>query len=61
MLFGNGDGRFETGRQFEIDGDRDARSLPMHALFVSLAHYMGLEHVTSFGNAGRGPLDWLEG
>ncbi len=61
MLFGNSEGRFATGRQFEIDGSREERSLPLHSLFVSLAHHMGLEHINTFGNAGSGPLEWLEG
>jgi len=61
MLFGGSEGHFALGRQFEIDGDREQRSLPLHALFVSLAHHMGLTDVMSFGNAGRGPLEWLQG
>jgi len=61
MLFGDSDGQWVSGRHFEIEGNREERSLPLHALFVSLARHMGLDSVDTFGNAGAGPLDWLEG
>lgn len=61
MLFGHGDGRFQTGRHFEAEGAREDKALVLHQLFVSMIRYMGLSDVDTFGNAGRGPLDWLEG
>jgi hypothetical protein len=62
MLFGNGDGAFQTGRLFQIDeGSRGDKALPLHALFVSVCRHMGLGGVDTFGNAGAGPLDWLVG
>ncbi|MEM9864790.1 MAG: DUF1552 domain-containing protein [Myxococcota bacterium] len=61
MLFGNACGAYETGRQFVAEGNRDAKALVLHQLFVSLARHMGLSDVDQFGNAGSGPLDWLAG
>jgi hypothetical protein len=61
MLFGNSEGRFKTGRHFEADGDKQARAMVLHQLFVSIIRHMGLENIDTFGNAGKGPLDWLEG
>ena len=62
MLFGDSEGAFETGRHFEMtEGNREARALPLHALFVSMIQHMGLTHIDTFGNAGSGPLEWLQG
>lgn len=61
MLFGTGDGAFKTGRQFLAQGDKAAKAMVLHQLFVSLIRHMGLAQIDSFGNAGRGPLDWLQG
>ncbi|MEM9072723.1 MAG: DUF1552 domain-containing protein [Myxococcota bacterium] len=61
MLFGNGCGEIATGRQFVASGNRDEKALVLHNLFVSLIRYVGLRDVDTFGNAGRGPLDWLAG
>lgn len=61
VLFGNSDGRWKTGRHFVAAGDRSARALVMHQLFVSMIRHMGMSHIDSFGNHGSGPLAWLQG
>ena len=62
ILFGDSEGQIVTGRQFEIiDGPREEKALPVHNLFVSMIHHMGLTDIDTFGNAGQGPLEWLYG
>lgn len=61
VLFGNGDGAYSTGRHFEVEGSSEERALPLHELFVSMIHHMGLTDINTFGNAGFGPLEWLQG
>jgi hypothetical protein len=61
LLFGDSAGAWKTGRQFSVTGDSATRALPLHALFVSIIRHMGLASIDTFGNAGRGPLDWLQG
>ncbi len=61
LLFGDSAGRFKTGRHFQAQGDNAQKALVVHDLFVSIIRHMGLAHVDRFGNAGMGPLDWLEG
>lgn len=61
ILFGDSAGAWKTGRHFEASGDKAARAMVLHQLFVSIARHMGLGGVDTFGNAGRGPLDWLVG
>ncbi len=60
LLFGKGQGTISTGRLYDGAGEEDS-ALTLHQLFVSLARYVGLPNVDSFGNAGTGPLDWLDG
>ncbi len=61
VLFGNSMGAYRTGRHFEAAGSSEDRALVLHQLFVSIARHMGLADVDRFGNAGRGPLEWLQG
>ncbi|MEL6760065.1 MAG: DUF1552 domain-containing protein [Myxococcota bacterium] len=65
MLFGNGCGEFVTGRHFSAHAKREDskedRALALHELFVSIIRHTGLTDIDSFGNAGRGPLEWLAG
>lgn len=61
MLFGDSEGQLTPGRHFEMDGDASERSIPIHQLMVSIARHMGLQDIDTFGNAGMGPLEWLEG
>jgi len=62
MMFGDSRGAFETGRHYHAGyGSKEDRALVLHRLFVSICRHMGLAHVDTFGNAGRGPLEWLEG
>lgn len=49
------------GRQFVATGDDKAKALVLHQLFVSLIRHMGISDVDTFGNAGKGPLAWLQG
>jgi hypothetical protein len=60
MLFGNGLGAVKTGRLYASAGGEDS-ALELHKLFVSIIRHAGLTNIDSFGNAGSGPLDWLEG
>ncbi|HJK96824.1 MAG TPA: DUF1552 domain-containing protein [Polyangiaceae bacterium LLY-WYZ-14_1] len=62
MLFGSSEGAIETGRHFHAGhGDRESKALVLHQLMVSICRHMGLDDIDTFGNAGRGPLDWLAG
>lgn len=60
LLFGKGQGTIATGRMYDGAGE-ESSALALHQMFVSLARYAGLPNVDTFGNAGSGPLDWLEG
>lgn len=60
FLFGNSAGAYKTGRMFQGKAD-DAAALSLHQLFVSVIQHTGLTDVTTFGNKGSGPLDWLKG
>lgn len=64
MMFGNSMGQFRTGRNYDVENELqndsdEERALVLHRLFVSIMRHAGLGHVDRFGNAGRGPLDWL--
>jgi len=61
MLFGDSAGTIKTGRHFQAEGEREARALVLHQLFVSIIRHMGLPSIDTFGNSGRGPLEWLQG
>lgn len=61
VLIGNGAGAFKTGRNLTVSGDKATSAAPLHQLFVSIIRHMGLSNIDSFGNAGSGPLDWLQG
>jgi len=61
MLFGDSMGQFVTGRQLEKDGSGEERAMRVHDLFVSMIHHVGLTDINTFGNAGKGPLEWLHG
>jgi hypothetical protein len=59
MLFG-GDDTIKKNRLFVGDGTTDS-ALDLHRLLVSMIRHTGLTDIDSFGNAGSGPLDWLQG
>jgi hypothetical protein len=60
LLFGDGGGAFKTDRLYQGMAN-DAAALALHQLFVSVIQHAGLPDITSFGNRGTGPLDWLRG
>ncbi len=61
MLFGDSAGAFKTGRHFQQEGTKEAQAMVLHQMFVSIIRHMGLSHIDTFGNAGKGPLEWLQG
>lgn len=60
LVFGNGGGAWKTNRFYNGDGS-NKHALALHALFVSIIQHAGLTNVTTFGNQGAGPLEWLKG
>ncbi|MEM9194092.1 MAG: DUF1552 domain-containing protein, partial [Myxococcota bacterium] len=45
MLFGDSCGRYRTGRHFQAEGDRNAKAMVLHELFVSIIRHMGLDSI----------------
>ena len=67
LLFGDSMGSFQMGRHYREEDHRQGEwtkqkaAMPLHNLFVSIGRHAGLSDLDTFGNAGRGPLDWLAG
>jgi hypothetical protein len=61
VVFGNSNGALRPGRLLAVSGPGEQTALTLHQVMVSLCHHAGLTGVNTFGNAGRGPLEWLKG
>lgn len=60
VTFGSSRGAFRTGRMLKAPDPRNRDSaLTLHQLFVSVIRHAGLTNISSFGNRGSGPLEWL--